>query len=162
MRAHRITNLAKHNMKATIEEKIVRVNALLSERNRIDTELAEIFGEPVSAIQAGEPRQKRKYTKRVDIENMKKPERERKCGQCGKPGHMRKTCPGSPGFEERQNQESVSVALNKNDFDVVRERAQAEVSRGDIAEEVGCDLREVNLAIIATSFLDYIKRRKHG
>lgn len=83
----------------------------------------------------------------------------RRCGNCGSTGHQRQTCVSSnPASSPAER----GMALEKTQWETVKKRFSEGVPGGDIADEVMSSVSEVRVAAAASSFLDYIRRRREA
>ena len=128
------------------QEKLERIEELLEERARVNTELLAIL-EPERTEFDEEP-------ERATAPSAKR--KARKCGQCGKPGHIARHCIGV-GLKPAASVEVSGQPLTEDEFDEVKHLQKiGDLSSRDFAEERGVSLAEVNKAIQARSFKDYI------
>ncbi len=78
----------------------------------------------------------------------------RKCGQCGKRGHSRRTC-----GDAAKGPQDDGTAMTVQQFATAKKRREEDVPSADVADELGVELREVNMAFGAGSYKGYLRDR---
>jgi hypothetical protein len=126
-------------------EKLERIEELLEERARINADLIALLEPEASEAEHDEP---------APTPGKRKP---RKCGQCGKPGHIARHCTGI-GARAAAPIEVSGQPLAEDEFDEMKHLQKiGDLSSRDFAEDRGVSLAEVNRAIGCRNFEEYSK-----
>lgn len=123
-------------------EKLERLEELLEERNRINAELIAML-EPASE-------------EKEEVEPVPGKRKQRKCSQCGKPGHIARKClraAAAPApLKDKPDQ------LTEEQFDEMKElQKSGDLSTRVFAAEHGLAITEVNRAIPFARYEDYAR-----
>jgi len=117
---------------------------------------------PVTTIPAPA---KRKYTKRKAVETKATPEKKRGCDECGSPTVHRKSCskrkehraPQAAGNNAWQALGDQSGKMSRMNFGRVKMAHTHDIPADTIASNLSLTEQDVNKAILAETFDDYLK-----
>lgn len=132
-----------------LEEKIAEIRGLIAQRDEIDAQLSDLLtAGPKPLTVLDKPRKQGAPGRKKGA---------RTCKECGKPGHIAKTCPVNRGAAPVSRFNQSVARLTEDQFDELKQlQLIGELSSLEFSVEHSIDLGEVNRAITSRTFNDYM------
>jgi hypothetical protein len=133
----------------TLDDRIASIRTLLKERDDIDARLAQLIGDEPQSAPSEKP------AKRAPRAPKPTPKKGTKvCKNCGKPGHMAKTCNRPPVIESKTEE---AQKLDEDQFDALKHlQSIGDLISKDFAHDYELPLAQVNRAIASRNYEEYI------